>query len=400
MSQTHTKLKIVLPIGWKLKSLNEVAEVIDCKHRTPVYTNEGYPVVRPRDVRETGICFDQCLQTSYEEYKDLTEKRQPQIGDIVYSRNATFGVASLVNKQTLFAIGQDVCLIVPKSIDSGYLCRLLNAPFVKQQLDLVVSGSTFKRINLSEIRKLQILLPPLEEQRRIAAILDRADAVRRKRQEAIALTEELFRSAFLEMFGDPVTNPKGWETVTVGDIISDVRDGPHVSPEYSEAGIPIISTRNIRPGRLILEDVKYISGQTYTKLVKYFKPQRGDVLLTKGGTTGFAKVVDWDWSFAIWVHIAALRPTERIRAEFLESALNSPSCYAQSQRYTHGIANRDLGLTRIRKIQLSLPPLPLQDQFCNFRQALLKKLATQEQSLNESNELFNSLLQRAFRGEL
>ncbi len=243
-------------------------------------------------------------------------------------------------------------------------------------------------------------IPPLEEQRRIAAILDKADAVRRKRQQAIALTEELLRSAFLEMFGDPVTNPKGWEMVTVSDIVSDVRDGPHVSPEYSDDGIPILSTRNIRPARLVMEDVKYISEKTYSKLVKQFKPQHGDVLLTKGGTTGFAKAVDWNWSFAIWVHLAALRPTKRIRPEFLEAALNSPSCYKQSQLYTHGIANRDLGLSRIRKIQLFLPPLHLQEQYCNLRQRLLKQLTTQESSLRESDRLFNSLLQRAFRGEL
>ena len=245
-----------------------------------------------------------------------------------------------------------------------------------------------------------IPLPPLEEQRRIAAILDKADGVRRKRQEAIRLTEELLRSQFLEMFGDPVTNPKGWEMVTVGDIVSDVRDGPHVSPKYSDEGIPILSTRNIRPAQLIMEDMKYVSKETYLDLVKTFRPQRGDVLLTKGGTTGYAKTVDWDWSFAIWVHIAALRPTEKIRPEFLEAALNSPNCYQQSQRYTHGIANKDLGLTRIRKIKLSLPPLALQDKYCCLRERLLKQLVPQKKSLNESDNLFNSLLQRAFRGEL
>ena len=311
-------------------------------------------------------------------------------------------VATFELKEKQANVNQHVCIIrtIPELLHHRYLMHFIAQPNFQAHINNTQDGGTRQALTFEKIRNFQIPLPPIAQQRRIAAILDRADAVRRKRKEAIALTEALLRSAFLEMFGDPVVNPKGWETVTVGDIISDVRDGPHVSPEYSEAGIPIISTRNIRPSRLVLEDVKYISDQTYTKLVKYFKPQRGDVLLTKGGTTGFAKVVDWDWSFAIWVHIAALRPTERIRAEFLESALNSPSCYAQSQRYTHGIANRDLGLTRIRKIQLSLPPLPLQDQFCNFRQVLLKRLATQEQSLNESSDLFNSLLQRAFRGEL
>jgi len=214
------------------------------------------------------------------------------------------------------------------------------------------------------------------------------------------LTEELLRSTFLDMFGDPVTNPKGWHSVSINDIVSAVRDGPHVSPKYSDSGIPILSTRNVRPNKLLLEDVKYVTEETYSELVRKFQPKHGDVLLTKGGTTGYAKVVDWNWNFAVWVHLAVLRPKENVRPEFLEAALNSQNCYAQSQRYTHGIANRDLGLTRIRKIQLSLPPLELQDKYCLFREKSIQKLYLQQNSFEESDNLFNSLLQKAFRGEL
>ena len=146
--------------------------------------------------------------------------------------------------------------------------------------------------------------------------------------------------------------------------------------------------------------MKYVTEETYSELGRRFQPKCGDVLLTKGGTTGYAKVVDWDWSFAVWVHLAVLRPKEDVRPEFLEAALNSQNCYAQSQRYTHGIANRDLGLTRIKKIQLSLPPLELQDKYCLFREETQKKLQHQENSFDESENLFNSLLQKAFRGEL
>ncbi len=320
-------------------------------------------------------------------------------GDLLVSWSASLGVFTW-NEPDNAVLNQHIFRVRPDltRVDKSYFRYALDLALTR--MSQFLHGSTMKHVNRNEFLGTKIPLPPLEEQRHIAAILDKADAVRRKRQEAIALTEELLRSAFLEMFGDPVTNPKGWEMATVGDVVSDVRDGPHVSPEYSDEGIPILSTRNIRPARLVMEDMKYVSEKTYSKLVKQFKPQHGDVLLTKGGTTGFAKAVDWDWSFAIWVHLAALRPTKRIRPEFLEAALNSPSCYKQSQLYTHGIANRDLGLSRIRKIQLSLPPLHLQEQYCNLRQRLSKQLATQENSLSESDHLFNSLLQRAFRGEL
>lgn len=392
------------PQEWKVVELRELLTFLTSGSRgwAKFYAPEGRLFLRIQNVRDGKLLLD---DIAYVNPPDSAEARRTlvQEGDILISITADLGRTAVVPKGLEAAhINQHLALVRlnQERIFPAYLSTYLSSPGGQLQFAKLNREGVKAGLNFDNIKDLQIPLPPLEEQRRIAAILDKADAVRRKRKEAIALTEELVRSAFLEMFGDPVTNPKGWEMVTVGDIVSDVRDGPHVSPKYSDEGIPILSTRNIRPAQLIMEDVKYVSKETYLDLVKTFRPQRGDVLLTKGGTTGYAKAVDWDWSFAIWVHIAALRPTEKIRPEFLEAALNSPNCYQQSQRYTHGIANKDLGLTRIRKIKLSLPPLDLQDKYCRLRERLLKQLVPQEKSLNESENLFNSLLQRAFRGEL
>ena len=274
------------------------------------------------------------------EYPTIIIGRKGSVGKVTYAEQGGWPIDTTVFYTEI---------IKPKKLNLRFFFYALK----NSNLERWTITTSIPGINRDDIYKTKIPLPPIDEQRRIAAILDQADAIRRKRQQAIALTDELLRSTFLEMFGDPVINPKGWEEVTVNDIVSAVRDGPHVSPKYSQEGIPILSSRNIRPGKLIMEDVKYVSYETYLDLVKRFKPQCGDVLLTKGVTTGFAKTVDWDWPFTIWVHVAVLRPTDKIIPEFLETALNSPNCYEQSQKYTHGIANKDLGLTRIRKIKLS-----------------------------------------------
>ncbi|MCG8034730.1 MAG: restriction endonuclease subunit S [Candidatus Thiodiazotropha endolucinida] len=150
----------------------------------------------------------------------------------------------------------------------------------------------------------------------------------------------------------------------------------------------------------MLDDVKYVTKNTYEQLVKRFKPRKGDVLLTKGGTTGFAKHVDFEWDFAIWVHLACLRLNDRIHPEFLEAVLNSPNVYLQSQKYTRGIANKDLGLTRVVKIEFALPPLNLQEKYISINKAISKQKSKLKSSTIEYEYLFNSLMQNAFNGKL
>lgn len=155
----------------------------------------------------------------------------------------------------------------------------------------------------------------------------------------------------------PFDIPEGWKWVRLGEIILSAKDGPHFSPKYQDSGIPFISTRNISSGKLDLTDAKYISVELHEELCKRCKPKQWDVLYSKGGTTGIAAVNDTNIEFNVWVHVAVLSLEDHIYPYYLAMALNSPHCYEQSQKYTHGTSNRDLGLTRMIKITLPLPPL-------------------------------------------
>jgi type I restriction enzyme S subunit len=251
------------------------------------------------------------------------------------------------------------------------------------------------------LKELEIPLPPLPEQRRIAAILDKADALRAKRREAIAKLDQLLQSVFLEMFGDPVTNPKSWPVCELGDLIHAAQDGPHVSPEYSESGIPFLSTRHVRAGSIRWEDLKYLSQAEAEIQWRKCRPERGDILYTKGGTTGLAATVETDEPFAVWVHVALLKTNfNRAHPKWLTAMLNSKYCFEQSQRYTHGIANRDLGLKRMVKIKMYQPPLEVQRRFAEFSQHLVRKNEQLIQSSEALDKLFGALQNRAFTGSL
>lgn len=284
----------------------------------------------------------------------------------------------------------------------AYLFNLLRAPFIRKAGAMKMKGAAGqRRVPADFFAALQIPLPPLAEQKRIAAILDAADALRAKRRETLAQLDTLLQSTFLDMFGDPVTNPKGWELCHVGDVVYSAKDGPHVSPSYTESGIPFLSTRHIKPGEIIWEDLKYIAQDEANLQWKKCKPEIGDILYTKGGTTGLAARVTTSEPFAIWVHIALLKPIlEIVHPAWLEAMLNSAYCYAQSQRYTHGIANRDLGLKRMVKIKIYLPPLPLQRRFATIVESVEQQKTRLRAHLAELDTLFASLQDRAFKGAL
>jgi type I restriction enzyme S subunit len=139
-------------------------------------------------------------------------------------------------------------------------------------------------------------------------------------------------------------------------------DGPHHSPDYLDSGIPFLSARNIKADRWSLDDAKFISDSDYHEFCKRVTPEIGDVLYTKGGTTGVARAVDLDFKFQVWVHVAVLKLNKKkITPDFLAAALNNPRCYEQSQLFTRGATNQDLGLGRMKDIVLPVPPIPEQE---------------------------------------
>jgi len=158
----------------------------------------------------------------------------------------------------------------------------------------------------------------------------------------------------------PFSLPAGWSWSRLGDLCYQVSDGPHFSPQYvaADQGVPFLSTRNVRPEGFDLSSVKYVSRADHEEFCKRIRPERNDIIYTKGGTTGIARVNDLEFEFSVWVHLAVLRTEkERLYPRYVALALNSPHCYGQSQRYTQGISNFDLGLTRMIKITIPLPPL-------------------------------------------
>lgn len=207
---------------------------------------------------------------------------------------------------------------------------------------------------------------------------------------------------------DPDSNlpsiPNSWNWITLDQITWSVRDGPHYSPQYSESGIPFITGGNVRPDGIDFENCKVISSDLHNELIKRCKPEKNDVLYTKGGTTGIARVNTYDHDFSVWVHVAVLKLVDSIKPFFVQHALNSPFCYQQSQKYTHGVGNQDLGLTRMIKIHLTLPPIEEQDYIIKNLEKNLSEIHHLKSNINKfvqyANNLKSVILKQAFEGKL
>jgi len=199
----------------------------------------------------------------------------------------------------------------------------------------------------------------------------------------------------------PFMHPSGWAWCMLGELCYQISDGPHFSPNYvsPEDGVPFLSTRNVRPDGFDLTTVKYVSRSDHEEFCKRIRPERDDIIYTKGGTTGIAKVNDLDFEFSVWVHLAVLRIEKmRLFPRYLEMALNSPHCYEQSQHYTQGTSNFDLGLTRMIKITIPLPPIAEQHRIVakvNTLMALCDRLEASLTTADTTRRLLEALLHEA-----
>ena len=156
-----------------MTALRRYWQVTDCKHLTVPFVEDGIPLASVVEVQSFSLTLTRCKKTKPEWYRVLIEGgRKPKRGDLIYCRNASVGACALVETDIDFAMGQDVCLIRSQSQNQRFLNYLLHSPFMEHQLELLLVGSTFKRINISEIKALAVLVPHKHEQDAICELLD------------------------------------------------------------------------------------------------------------------------------------------------------------------------------------------------------------------------------------
>lgn len=260
-----------------------------------------------------------------------------------------------------------------------------------------VMGKTLNKATLSAIK---VSIHPISEQRKIVAVLDKANSIIEDRQRELTRLDELIKARFVEMFGTLHDNENGFEVVTIEDICSLIKDGTHQTPQYTEnkeEGFKFLSSKDVMSQKIDWTDIKYIPAELHEKLYATIKPQRNDILMSKNGVNyGVAAVNDTDEIFDIYVSLALLRPKEEIDPVFLRCVINNPETKRQFDSSIKGIGVPNLHLGEIRKTKIFLPPIELQKEFVSFADQVDKSKVAVQKSLDETQLLFNSLMQKYF----
>ena len=238
------------------------------------------------------------------------------------------------------------------------------------------------------------------EQVSVCDKLDKLYEIINERKQQLELLDELVKARFVEMFGTLHDNENGFDIVTIEDVCSLIKDGTHQTPQYTEdkkEGYKFLSSKDVMSQKVDWTNIKYIPAELHEKLYATIKPQRNDILMSKNGVNyGIAAVNDTDEVFDIYVSLALLRPKKIIDPVFLKCVINNPETKWQFDSSIKGIGVPNLHLGEIKKTRMFLPPIELQNQFADFVKKIDKSKVAIKKSLDETQILFDSLMQKYF----
>ncbi|ERI94193.1 type I restriction modification DNA specificity domain protein [Clostridiales bacterium oral taxon 876 str. F0540] len=325
------------------------------------------------------------------------------------------GVPTIVStKGKMLLLNQRVGKLIIKDktiIDEKYLKYALSLPQHKSYYTKFASGGLQINIGKDQILNLEIAMIDYVTQLKIVEVLEKAEMALEKRRESIKLLEELVKSRFIEMFGDPINNPMGWEVKKLKNISTKILSGntPKGGSEvYVDEGIMFFRSQNVWKNKLVLDDIAYIDKETHNKMLKSSLKNR-DILMTKTGRINTensslgraAMFIGEDDSANINGHVYLIRLQEGEINEFVLFILttNEYRDYIRSV-CVGGIDKRQINKEHLEEFPIIYPPIELQNQFAAFAKQVDKLKFEMKESLKELENNFNSLMQRAFKGEL
>lgn len=299
-----------------------------------------------------------------------------------------------VSTDCLVSFAIDTKIVYPKFV-YYYLSGNINL------LEEGFKGAGLKHISKGFINDIQIPLPPITTQKRIAEILDAADALRRKDQALLKKYDELAQAIFIDMFGDPVINEKGWEVKKLGEVCNKITDGEHLNPAIISVGKPLIMAKDIRFDGVDFSDYKCVSEIDFIKFTKKCKPEFGDlILVSRGATIGRCCVVNTTREFCLMGSTILIKAGINLSTSYLHELFKIENYKNTLVNVSSASAQQAIYISNVKELDIPIPPIDLQKNFSVKIQAIKSQFDIQNCIIESSSNLFQTLIQKAFKGEL
>ena len=324
---------------------------------------------------------------------DFYKQEKPYIG--IVKDGAGVGRAYLLPEKSS-VIGTMQYILPKDNIDIKYLYYAIQY----MHLEKYYSGATIPHIYFRDYQYEPILLPGKKEQEQKTNVLEKIDKLVFKHKKTLRIIDTLVKSRFIEVFGDPVTNPMGWKKMIVDDVCQSIVDCPHSTPHYTneDTGYMCIRTSIVKKNRIMWDEVEYISKEEFEERIQRKKPERGDIVYTReGAILGIAAIIDRDCNVALGQRSMLLSPNQGIcNSVFLSCVMNFDSFFHKVTDGVTGSALPHINVKDIKAFEIPLPPIELKNQFSDFVTLTDKSKQSIQQSI-ETLQIFKAkLMQNCF----
>ena len=352
------------------------------------YSSNDIAFIKPSDIPENEIA----ILSDAEFYISESAREKARIlppGSILVTCIGIIGKVAITDIECAF--NQQINAIIPYMDKCNPQYVAYTIQYLKPQLQTIANAAVVPILNKSQFSDIEIPLPPLDEQRRIAAVLDKVSDLIAKRREQLDKLDELVKARFVEMFGDEQ------KRMLISGVCKIITDGTHQPPPFVSEGIPFLFVSNIVTNTITYNTEKYITQDTYDELIKRTPIEIGDILLSTVGSYGHPAIVKDNRQFLFQRHIAYLKPkTEVVYSEYLYSALLSDDVQRQIEEKVKGVAQKTLNLSEIRTIIIPTPSRDKQKTFCHILDRIGESKLTIQQSLDKLEALKKALMQQYF----
>lgn len=404
-----------IPEHWEVKKLKYISYLtMGQSPSSDDYNHEGYGSPFLQGNAEFGNRHPQAKIFC------ATVNKYAEKGDILISVRAPVG--ALNEADTRYGIGRGLCSIRPRDIIirqfAWYLIQV-----VKVELNFLSTGSTYEAVAVTDISNLSCLLPPLHEQQKIAEFLDqetsKIDKLITKKERLIELLKEK-RTALISHAVTKGLNPdvpmkdsgvewlgkipEHWKVKRLKFLTRQIIDGTHFTPTYAVEGVPFLRVTDIQESVINFEQVKLIPESEHKELIKRCNPEKGDLLLSKNGTIGVPRIVDWNHKFSIFVSLCLIKVRKLLSVHYSYYFFLSHEIKSQMSYGTKTNTVMNLHLDKIREFIFTFPPLPEQQkiaQFLDRETSKIDNLITKTRtSIDHLKEYRTALISAAVTGKI